>query len=109
MPLFSGTACLVSFVNPEIAADHIISCISQPENRSSTFTIFPVEIIVGNQKTTLKSKKVPTRSEINVLPRCSKSIAIEEKRMMRKIVSCIFYNFTLNIILAITLKIFFVK
>lgn len=93
MPLFTGTACLVSFVNSVMAADHIINCISQPELKSSTFTIFPVEIVVGNQRTPRKVKKVPTRSDTNVLPRCSKLVANKEKRLFRKIVSfSLIYN-----------------
>lgn len=86
MPLFSGTACLVSFVNTTIAANHIISTIEQPEQRNSTFTIFPVEIVIGNESTR-KPKKVTTKCEINVLPRCSKLVANKNKRMLRKIVS----------------------
>lgn len=97
MPLFTGTACLVSFVNSNMAADHIISCINQPELKSSSFTIFPVEIVVGNQRTPRKVKKIPTRSETNVLPRCSKLVSNKEKRLLRQIVSH-FKLIVLNII-----------
>lgn len=96
MPLFTGTACLVSFVNANLAADHIISCIIQPELKNSTFTIFPVEIVVGGEKTSKKSKRVPTKSEVNLPPRCSKSAVDQEKRTLRKIVSS-FLRYCLNV------------
>lgn len=55
--------------------------------RDGEFTIVPVEIIVGNAKTRRKPKKTPTKSSIVVLPRCSKLIAAEEKRLLRGIVN----------------------
>ncbi|CAH1118614.1 unnamed protein product [Phaedon cochleariae] len=84
MPVFAGTACLVSFVNAKMAADHFISCILEPENRMGQFTIVPVEILVGNTRTKRKMKKVPTKSDITVLPRCSKLVANKEKKILRK-------------------------
>lgn len=64
-----------------------MSCIIESELRSSTFTIFPVEIVIGGRKTGFKTKRVITRGVINVLPRCSKLVASQEKRTLRKIVS----------------------
>nr|CAH7728598.1 unnamed protein product [Callosobruchus chinensis] len=85
MPLFTGTACLVTFVNVAMAAEHIIACILEPDKRMGEFTIVPVEIVVGNVRTINKCRRAKTRSSINVLPRCSKLHADEEKKALRKI------------------------
>ncbi|CAH1989161.1 unnamed protein product [Acanthoscelides obtectus] len=85
MPLFTGTACLVTFVNVAMAAEHVISCILEPEKRMGEFTIVPVEIVVGNVRTINKRKRAKTRSSISVLPRCSKLHADEEKKALRRI------------------------
>ncbi|KAJ8954144.1 hypothetical protein NQ318_005738 [Aromia moschata] len=85
MPLNTGTACVMTFVNARVAADHIIGCMLDPVQKLGEFTIVPVEIVVGNAKTTRKVTKCPTRSTINVLPRCSKLVADEQKRILRKI------------------------
>lgn len=48
----------------------------------------PVEIIVGSAHTIRKvPEKSPTRSSINILPRCSKQTASEQKRILRKMVT----------------------
>ncbi|XP_074039685.1 uncharacterized protein [Leptinotarsa decemlineata] len=85
MPNFTGAACLVTFVNAELASDHIIGCIMEPEQKMGEFTIVPVEIVVGNMKTSKKVGKHPVKSDISVLPRCSKLVADEEMKAMRKI------------------------
>ncbi|XP_023310426.1 uncharacterized protein LOC111691585 [Anoplophora glabripennis] len=84
MPLDTGTACVMTFVNAKVAADHIMACMLDPDEKMGEFTIAPVEIVVGNMKTKEKIKKTAT-SEKGVLPRCSKSVADEEKRVLRKI------------------------
>nr|CAI5839711.1 unnamed protein product [Callosobruchus analis] len=85
MPLFTGTACLVTFVNVAMAAEHVIACILEPDKRMGEFTIVPVEIVVGNVRTINKCKRAKTRSSISVLPRCSKLHADEEKKALRRI------------------------
>ncbi|XP_019769617.1 uncharacterized protein LOC109544047 isoform X1 [Dendroctonus ponderosae] len=86
MPLFTGTACALAFVNEKMASDHVIGCILDPEMRAGEFVIVPVEIVVGNAKTVRKQpQKSTTRSSINVLPRCSKLVASEQKKKLRKL------------------------
>ncbi|XP_050312068.1 uncharacterized protein LOC126747451 [Anthonomus grandis grandis] len=87
MPLFSGTACALSFINAKMASDHVIGCIMDPLARLGEFVLVPVEIVVGNMRTHKKPvmDKSPTRSSINTLPRCSKLVASEQKRKLRKL------------------------
>ncbi|KAG5865295.1 hypothetical protein JTB14_003959 [Gonioctena quinquepunctata] len=84
MPVFTGTACLLSFANAKMTAEHLLRCILDPDQKLGRFTIVPVEIVVGNVSTTRKLRKTPVRSGISILPRCSKLICDEEKKLLRK-------------------------
>lgn len=86
MPLETGTACVMTFVNAKVTADHIMACLLDPDQKMEEFAIVPVEIVVGDARTRRKAKKTGT-SEVGVLPRCSKLVADEEKKILRKIVS----------------------
>ncbi|XP_060534309.1 uncharacterized protein LOC132706789 [Cylas formicarius] len=85
MPVFNGTACLLIFVNANIAADHIIGCILDPNERSGEYEILPVEIVVENIKSFPKGEKPITKSGPNALPRCSKAVVSEQKKLLRKL------------------------
>ncbi|KAL1502116.1 hypothetical protein ABEB36_007308 [Hypothenemus hampei] len=87
MPIFSGTACALAFANAKMATDHIIGCILDPNLRVGEFIIVPVEIVVASAKKIIRLpvEKSPTKSSINVLPRCSKQTANEEKKQLRKL------------------------
>lgn len=71
-----------------------------PELRAAEFLIVPVEIVVGSARTIRKMpEKSPTRSSINILPRCSKQTASEQKRILRKLVKCLKKYFSKKLIL----------
>lgn len=53
MPAPYGFACLITFANAKIAADHITACISA-DQRQGEFIITPVEIVVGSTRTKRK-------------------------------------------------------
>ncbi|XP_030747483.1 uncharacterized protein LOC115875982 isoform X2 [Sitophilus oryzae] len=86
MPLFTGTACLMAFVNSKMAAEHIIGCILDPAQRDGEFVIVPAEIVVRCGKMVKRPlEKTPTRSSVNTLPRCSKQTVSEQKKKLRKL------------------------
>lgn len=65
----------------------ISGCILDPAMRAGEFVIVPVEIVVGSARTVRKQpQKSTTRSSVNVLPRCSKLVASEQKKKLRKLV-----------------------
>lgn len=86
MPLDTGAACVMTFANAKVASDHVQACLLDPEHKSAEFAIVPVEIVVGTARTKRKTKR-KAASETGVLPRCSKLVANEQKRTLRKIVS----------------------
>lgn len=71
MPAPYGFACLVTFANAKIAADHVIACIVDEKQKRGEFVITPVEIVVGGLRTKRKTTRSKTAEET------------EQKRRMR--------------------------
>ncbi|CAG9853719.1 unnamed protein product [Phyllotreta striolata] len=84
LPTYNGVACLISCLNPRMAAKHICSCILEPEHKLGPFKILPVEIVVGTKRTPKKLRKVDSVSTM-VLPRCREGEINKKKRLMRKL------------------------
>lgn len=84
MPDQEGVACVMTFVNAKVAADHIMSVIRDPALLEQEFVITPVEIVVGNLKTKRKQPKKP-KMLTSSLPRCANLIPSENKRKRRRL------------------------
>lgn len=90
LPFTGGTACVLTFESPKMAADHFIGNITDKAKRSGEFVITPVEIVVGNARTKRKKKKKDDENEECC---CNKETNIKkpsptqsEKRRLRKMV-----------------------
>lgn len=79
-PMANGTACVVSFLNAHLAAEHLISCISDLEKRKGNYSLVPVEIVVGNESTRKKSKtKQTTDPKTKILRKMVHNSNLESK------------------------------
>lgn len=84
MPDHVGVACVMTFVNAKVAADHIKSIIRDPTLLERKFVITPVEIVVGNIRTKRKQPKKP-KMLTSSLPRCADLIPSASKRKRREL------------------------
>ncbi|XP_028139261.2 uncharacterized protein LOC114333567 isoform X2 [Diabrotica virgifera virgifera] len=81
-PYVGGTACLISFYNSSMVNDHILKHIIAPEQKTCTFEIIPVEIIVGTMRLPRKTEQI--RSEFLPITSTRCADVAEDKKLLRK-------------------------
>ncbi|XP_045468526.1 uncharacterized protein LOC123676579 [Harmonia axyridis] len=89
LPSPHGVACVLTFASPKMAADHILACIKDPQDKHHQYTILPVEITVGPFKTSKAKKKTGTTEgccddKQSLMKKLAHQTTIEEKKTAKK-------------------------
>lgn len=102
IPTSNGVPCVMRFCNAKMASDHIMATLMGVVDKAEElFVIYPVEMVVGNNKTKRKAKKIGKEEDKSLrnVTCPDKSKVLEQKRVLRAIVSfflffgwVIFYN-----------------